>query len=223
LTADLRRSREALVTAREEERRRLRRDLHDGLGPALAGSMMKVAAVRSLLASDPDRAAAILDDLAIDSRGMIDEVRRIAYNLRPPALDEVGLIGALRQHIAAFDEGGATGRALRVTLDTPDTLPPLSAAVEVAALRIALEGLTNAARHSGGSSVQVRLTASEDAVEVAVADDGTGLANGSPAGIGLTSMRERAEELGGTLRVETSDRGGTTVAARLPLAGGGAS
>lgn len=223
LTADLRRSREALVTAREEERRRLRRDLHDELGPALAGSLMKVAAARSLLASDPDRAAGLLDELATDSRGMIDEIRRIAYNLRPPALDEVGLIGALRQHIAAFDEAGTTGRAMRVTFDAPDTLPPLPAAVEVAALRIALEGLTNAARHSGGSSVRVRLSLCDDTVEVAVADDGIGLSDGSRAGVGLTSMRERAEELGGTLRVETGERGGTTVVARLPVAGGDAS
>ena len=113
--------------------------------------MMKVAAARTLLRTDPNRTAELLDDLETDSRGMIDEVRRIAYNLRPPALDEVGLVGALRQHIAAFDEGGPTGRVIRATLDAPDALPPLPAAVEVAALRIALESLTNAARHSGGT------------------------------------------------------------------------
>ena len=107
---------------------------------------------------------------------------------------------------------------MRVTLDAPDALPPLPAAVEVAALRIALEGLTNAARHSGGSTVRVRLGIAGDALEVSVTDDGHGVADGVPAGVGLTSMRERAEELGGTLRVETNDAGGTTVMARLPLA-----
>jgi signal transduction histidine kinase len=222
LTADLRRSREALITTREEERRRLRRDLHDELGAALAGSMMKAAAARTLLRSDPTRAAELLDDLATDSRGMIDEVRRIAYNLRPPALDEVGLVGALRQHIAAFDEGDPTGRVIRATLDAPDTLPPLSAAVEVAALRIALEGLTNAARHSGGATVRVCLGVTGGAVAVSVVDDGHGVADGVPAGVGLTSMRERAEELGGTLRLTTNEAGGTTVIAHLPIARGSA-
>jgi signal transduction histidine kinase len=221
LTADLRRSREALISAREEERRRLRRDLHDELGAALAGSMMKAAAARTLLSTDPTRAAALLDDLATDSRGMIDEVRRIAYNLRPPALDEVGLVGTLRQHIAAFDEGDPTGRVIRARLDAPDALPPLPAAVEVAALRIALEGLTNAARHSGGSTVSVRIELAGDALVVSVADDGQGLSNSAHTGVGLTSMHERAEELGGALRVESNAAGGTTVIAQLPLARGG--
>jgi signal transduction histidine kinase len=220
LTVDLRRSREALITTREEERRRLRRDLHDELGAALAGSMMKAAAARTLLTTDPTRAAELLDDLAGDSRGMIDEVRRIAYNLRPPALDEVGLVGALRQHIAAFDEGDPSGRVIRATLDAPDTLPPLSAAVEVAALRIALEGLTNAARHSRGSTVRVCLGVASGALAVSVVDDGHGMASGVPAGVGLTSMRERAEELGGTLRVTSNEAGGTTVIAHLPIARG---
>jgi signal transduction histidine kinase len=217
LTVDLRRSREALVTAREEERRRLRRDLHDELGPALAGSMMKVAAARSLLASDPARASGLLDDLATDSRGIFDEIRRIAYNLRPPALDEVGLTGALRQHVASFDESGPAGRVVHATLEAPDRLPPLPAAVEVAALRIAVEGLTNAARHSGGSSVCVRLGITGDSLEINVSDDGRGVAPGVPAGIGVTSMRERAEELGGTFRLDTNEAGGTSVVALLPL------
>jgi signal transduction histidine kinase len=222
LTADLRRSREELISAREEERRRLRRDLHDELGAALAGSMMKAAAARTLVASDPGRAAALLDELAIDSKGMIEEVRRIAYDLRPPALDELGLVGALRQHVAAFDGGGPSGRAMRVTLDAPETLAALPAAVEVAALRIAMEGLMNAARHSGGSSVRIRLGVAGDGLGVSVIDDGRGLANVSNAGVGLTSMRERAEELGGTLLLLTNDAGGTTVEASLPLAGGNA-
>jgi two-component system, NarL family, sensor kinase len=154
LTSDLRRSREELVTAREEERRRLRRDLHDELGPAMAGSLMKLRAARSLMTAQPSRAAGLLDDLEADVGGMVDEVRRIARNLRPPALDELGLIGVLRMRVAAFDEGPPDS-GLKVSLEAPEDLPPLPAAVEVAGLRIVLEGLTNAARHSGASRAQI--------------------------------------------------------------------
>jgi len=216
LTADLRRSREELVATREEERRRLRRDLHDELGPSLAGTLMKLAAARSLLDSDADRSRNLLDDLQADTRGMIDEIRRIAHNLRPPALDELGLLGALRQHAATFD-GGPPERPLHVAFDAPDELAALPAAVEVAALRIALEGLTNAARHSGASRARVSLAMEEDALVVTVTDDGGGIPDAASRGVGLTSMRERADELGGSLDVLAADGGGTTVVARLPV------
>jgi signal transduction histidine kinase len=222
LTADLRRSREELVSTREEERRRLRRDLHDELGPALAGSLMKVAAARRFIASDPARAATLLDDLEVDARGMIDEIRRIAHNLRPPSLDMAGLVGALRQQVATFD-GGTAERRLRVDLDAPDELPPLPAAVEIAGLRIALEGLTNAARHSGASTVRISLGVDGDSLLVSVTDDGSGISDTAPIGIGLASMRERADELGGSFRVLAADGGGTTVVARLPLGRSGQS
>jgi signal transduction histidine kinase len=217
LTADLRRSREELVATREEERRRLRRDLHDELGPSLAGTLMKLGAARSLLDEDPARSKELLDDLQADTRGMIDEIRRIAHNLRPPALDELGLAGALRQHAATFD-GGPPERPLRVAFEAPDDLPPLPAAVEVAALRIALEGLTNATRHSGASRARVSLTMDGDALVVTVTDDGSGMPDGAARGVGLTSMRERAEELGGSLDISSGAGGGTTVVARLPVA-----
>jgi signal transduction histidine kinase len=218
LTTDLRRSREALVSAREEERRRLRRDLHDELGPALAGSLMKVAAARRLIDTDRARAATVLDDLEVDARGMIDEIRRIAHNLRPPALDIGGLVGALRQQVATFD-GGTPEHRLRADLDAPDELPPLPAAVEIAALRIAMEGLTNAARHSGASTVRIALGVEGDSLVVSVTDDGRGMADGASMGIGLASMRERADELGGSFQVLAADGSGTTVIARLPLRG----
>jgi signal transduction histidine kinase len=217
LTADLRRSREELVATREEERRRLRRDLHDELGPALAGSMMKLGAARSLMASDPARASALLDDLEVDVRGLIEEIRRIARDLRPPALDELGLVGVLRMRMATFDTG-PSDRALRISLAAPDDLPALPAAVEVAALRIALEGLTNVARHSGAARAQISLVMDGDALVVGVTDDGIGIAAGTAPGVGLTSMRQRADELGGSLRVEPTRGGGTTVTARLPVA-----
>lgn len=217
LTADLRRSREELVAAREEERRRLRRDLHDELGATMAGSLMKLRAARSFMASEPSRSIGLLDDLEGDVRDMIDEVRRIARNLRPPALDELGLLGVLRVQVAAFD-GGPRDRHLQVTLDAPDELPPLPAAVEVAGLRIALEALTNAARHSGATHAQVSLAMDGDALVVAVSDDGIGMPLGVVPGVGLTSIRERTDELGGSMRVVSPEGEGTTVIARLPLA-----
>jgi signal transduction histidine kinase len=216
LTGDLRRSREELVATREEERRRLRRDLHDELGPALAGSLMKMGAARSLMASEPARAGELLDDLEGDARAMIDEIRRIARDLRPPALDELGLLGVLRQRIATFDEAPHDGR-LRVAFDAPAELPALPAAVEVAALRIALEGLTNAARHSRASCASVGVALDGDALVVSVVDDGIGVASDTKPGVGLASMRERADELGGSLSIEAPDGGGTKILARLPL------
>jgi signal transduction histidine kinase len=218
LTTDLRRSREELVTAREEERRRLRRDLHDELGPAMAGSLMKLRAARSLMAAEPSRAAALLDDVEGDVGGLVEEVRRIARNLRPPSLDELGLLGVLRMRAAAFDEGPQDS-GLKVSLEAPDELPPLPAAVEVAGLRIALEGLTNAARHSGASRARISISMDGDALVVAVTDDGTGVPADVSPGVGLTSMRERADELGGTMELLSPKGGGTTLIARLPVAG----
>jgi signal transduction histidine kinase len=216
LTADLRRSREELVATREEERRRLRRDLHDELGPALAGSLMKLGAARSMMASEPGRASELLTDLETDARGMIEDIRRISRDLRPPALDELGLVGVLRQRIATFDGGPAEDR-LRVTIDAPESLPSLPAAVEVAALRIALEGLTNAARHSHASCARVVVGIEDTSIIVSVTDDGVGIAPDAMAGVGLASMRERADEVGGHLAVSTPEGGGTTILARLPI------
>jgi signal transduction histidine kinase len=104
LTEDLQRSRQDIVTAREEERRRLRRDLHDGLGPVLAAMSFRLDAVRNFVKQDPDQAQKLIDDLKSQVQSSLSEVRRIAYNLRPPALDELGLLGALRQHIESTQQ-----------------------------------------------------------------------------------------------------------------------
>jgi signal transduction histidine kinase len=217
LTADLQRSRERLVTAREEERRRLRRDLHDGLGPALGGLSLKLEIAQDLVATNPTAAVALLGQLQKHTQEAIADIRRLVYDLRPPALDELGLVGALRAGAAGYEQGE---RGPRVTIEAPEPLPPLPAAVEVAAYRIAQEALTNAIRHAGAASCQIRLTLDEAAggVGVEVVDDGRGLpADGSRrAGVGLTSMRERAAELGGTCAVEPAPGGGTVVRARLP-------
>jgi len=217
LTADLRRSRERLVTALEEERRRLQRDLHDGLGPTLAGALMKMEAARTRLGASPGDADHLLGELASDTRRTIDEVRRLTYDLRPPALDQLGLVGALRERAAEFTT--ARGEALEIGIDAPSDLPPLPAAVEVAAYRIGLEALTNVARHSGARRATLRLALAGGALDVEVVDDGCGIGVNGPSGVGHRSMRERAEELGGWLELGRRAGAGTRVHARLPLRG----
>ena len=214
LTADLQRSRERLVTAQEEERRRLRRDLHDGLGPALASLTLKLDAARNLLARDPAAVDVLLAELKAQTQAAIADIRRLVYALRPPALDELGLVSALREQAAQYVN--SAGGGLHVSIEAPEPLPPLPAAVEVAAYRIALEALTNAVRHAQARSCQVRL-AVNGALELEIADDGVGLPADARAGVGLSSMRERAAELGGTCVIEATSPGGSRVGARLPL------
>jgi len=218
LSADLQRSRERLVEAREEERRRLRRDLHDGLGPQLSSQALTIDAIRALMRRDPDAAEALLLELKADAQDAITDIRRLVYGLRPPALDDLGLLGTLRESAAQY---GAKG--LNVSVGGPEKLPPLSAAVEVAAYRIAQEALTNVVRHAGASTCTISLAIEDEGVLcLEVRDDGRGIPdfqeNSSVrAGVGLTSMRERAGELGGSLLVEPLTEGGTRVRARLPL------
>jgi len=215
LTADLRRSRERLVTTREEERRRLRRELHDGVGPSLAGALMKMEVARARLPDDPDEARRLLTDLAADTRRTIDEVRRLTYDLRPPALDELGLVGALRERAATF--AGTAEGTLAIEIEASE-LPPLPAAVEVAAYRIGLEALTNVVRHAAASRATLRLAREGDNLLLEVQDDGHGVERiPHPVGVGHRSMVERAEELGGWLSVADAPPHGTLVRARLPL------
>jgi signal transduction histidine kinase len=211
LTADLQRSRERLITAREEERRRLRRDLHDGLGPQLASLTLTLAAARELLRQDVDAADLLLQELGIHTQAAIADIRRVVYALRPPALDDLGLVLALREQAAQY---GHTG--LRITVEAPERLPPLPAAVEVAAYRIVQEALTNVVRHARAQTCVVRL-ALGDALDVEIRDDGVGLPPGGRAGVGLTSMRERTAELGGACRIDTVPGQGTCIQAQLPL------
>jgi signal transduction histidine kinase len=211
LTLDLQRSRERLVTTREEERRRLRRDLHDGLGPVLASMSFKLDAVHNLADPDPTAVKKMAADLKTQMQAALMDIRRIAYNLRPPALDELGLVGALKEHIASNNQV----QGLQITLEAPECLPPLTAAVEVAAYRIVLEALTNVSRHARAQHCCVRLSFA-DGLCLEVTDDGRGLPDVVRGGVGLTSMRERAEELGGTCVAEAVAQGGTGVRARLP-------
>ncbi len=224
LTVDLQRSRVRLVTTREEERRRLRRDLHDGLGPILASQGLKLAAARHLLNSDIASVGALLDQMIAQNETSVAEIRRLVYGLRPPTLDERGLVEAIRDHVAGSDGKGDAPAGLRVEVESlPAGLRPLPAAVEVAAYRIALEALTNVARHAQAQCCAIRFSLESRKhntfLRVEVSDDGVGLAGTLRAGVGLRSMRERAEELGGSLTIEPASNGGTRVLAQLPLDG----
>lgn len=198
LVADLQAGRERIVAGREEERRRLRHDLHDGVGPELAGMALQLERLAGRLGGDPDLAA-LAGRLRDQMRRTVAAVRRAVDDLRPPALDELGLVEALREHVAAY----------RL---------PVRAAVEVAAYRIATEAVANAVRHAEGSSCRVTLGLCGEDLLVEIADDGRGLPADAVPGVGSASMRERAAELGGSLDVTSSPGAGTTVRARLPLA-----
>jgi len=203
-------SRHELVTAREQERARLRRDLHDELGPTLAGLVMQLAGLGEVLRESPEVAAGRVPLLEDAARSALEDVRRVSRSLRPPALDELGLAGALRDHAAKL--------GLTVDGDLPE-LPALPAAVEVAAYRIGAEALTNVARHAHAARAAMELRVADDALDVVVTDDGPGW-SGDRVGVGVLSMRERAEEVGGRLRIESRPGAGTTVLASLPLGGG---
>ncbi len=217
LTADLRLSRERLVSAREEERRRLRRDLHDGLGTALAALHLQAGSLRRLIDTDPPAAQTALAELRTEIRAAVAEIRRLVYDLRPPALDELGLAGALRALAAQMDQAG--DNPVQVLVEAPETLPPLPAAVEVAAYRIAQEALTNVARHAQAQHCWVRVWQAAG-LSLEVADDGVGVPGAPPMGVGLRSMPERAAELGGTCTIAARPGGGTSVSVWLPLPSG---
>jgi two-component system NarL family sensor kinase len=221
LTADLKRSRERLVMAREEERRRLRRDLHDGVGPVLAGMVYQLEALPIVLHRKPGEAEDLLARLKTEIRETIAEVRRLVDDLRPPNLDELGLVPAIRRHAERLTRvrrgTGPSTACLDIAVRAPRQLPPLPAAVEVAAYRIATEALTNVIRHAHARhcTLTIRIT---DALEVEVIDDGRGTTPAVREGTGLLSMRERADELGGTWTIEPGPHGGTRVSVRLPVA-----
>jgi signal transduction histidine kinase len=213
LTENLQQARERLVTTREEERRRLRRDLHDGLGPTLASLTFKVDAARNLLVLDSARAERLLVEVRQQAQGAISDIRRLVYNLRPPALDELGLLSALREQAAHYQHQG-----LEVEFDTPSTLPPLPAAVEVAVYRIAQEALTNVARHASAQHCLLCLSIDAEALHLDISDDGQGIPAGHPIGVGLHAMHERASELGGSCTITRGSTDGTMIQVRLPLA-----
>lgn len=213
LAAALQESHGQLIAAVEEERRRLRRDLHDELGPTLTGVAYAADAARNLVATDPDGAVVLLEGLRAETATAIADIRRLVHGLRPPALDELGLAQAVRQRAASMF--AADGSTLLVEVEVPDALPDLSAAVEVAAYRIVVEALTNVSRHASSDRAFVRMSVSGGALELEVRDTGRSDGPWSP-GVGLRSMRERAEALGGSVEISATSAG-ALVSARLPI------
>jgi two-component system NarL family sensor kinase len=216
LRDELARSRERLVMATEDERRRLRRDLHDGLGPTLAAVAMRAEAAAAALSGQRDAASRDLTALTEDVRSAIADLRRLVDGLRPPSLDELGLAGAIREQVTRLADDGTPGRAPVITVECrPAVLPDLPAAVEVAAYRIAIEAVTNTVRHADARTCVVTLVA-DARLTVEIRDDGLGLDPDRPRGVGLESMDERAAEVGGALILEPLPRG-MIVRAELPL------
>lgn len=207
---DLTRARELLVLAREEERRRLRRNLHDNIGPTLAALSLMARSVRNLIEQDPTAAQEQMNELREQIQSVITDIRRVVYDLRPPALDELGIIPAIREQASLFSTGG-----LQVSVDAPDQMPSLPAAVEVAAYRIVMEALTNVERHAHARLCHIQLSVN-DQIRIEVVDDGVGFPDRHRAGVGIASMRERVSELGGSLVIESPVEGGTRVLALLP-------
>jgi signal transduction histidine kinase len=209
------------VTAREEERRRLRRDLHDSLGPSLGAVTLRIETARNLARRDPAEADRLLEAAVDDVAAVIADVRRLVHDLRPPALDELGLVRAIEQQARGLESPG-----LQVEVDGSGLAGvDLPAAAEVAAFRIASEALNNVVRHAGATRCTVTLAvagAGGRDLEVQVRDDGRGIPAGVAAGVGMLSLRERAAELGGSSEVVCPPGGGTLVRAVLPLGGHGA-
>jgi two-component system NarL family sensor kinase len=208
LSEELQASREELVTATAEERRRLHRELHDSLGPVLTGAALKADGAALAARADPERAERLATELADQLRQAIADVRRLVYGLRPPALDQGGLVAALRRQEGQLGD-------IDLTVTAPDPLPVLPAAVEVAAYRIATEAVTNVVRHAGAKQAVVSLSADSTGLRVSVTDDGTAGDAWTP-GIGLQSIEERVSEVGGRWEAGPTPVGGRLVAV-LPL------
>jgi signal transduction histidine kinase len=225
LTRDLRRSRDRLVRAREKERRRILHELHDGVGPTLAAVALGIDASQRSVGNET-ATGVLLGRLRDELQAAIGEIRRLAHGLRPPVLDRIGLIPAIREYAGALasrtarsDDPDGDTAGVTIVLEVPTVLPRLPASVDVAAYRIICEALTNVTRHASARSCAVRLWVDDD-LHIEVVDDGIGI--GAPAlteegGVGLSSMRERAAELGGECLVEADREGGTRVFATLPL------
>lgn len=212
LAVDLQSSRGEAIVAIADERRRLRRDLHDGLGPTLTGVAYAADAARNVMGKDPAAADALLAGLRADTATAIGEIRRLVEGLRPPALDELGLVEAVRQQAVRMHTVG--GVPLVVAIDAPEPMPEISAAAEVAAFRIAIEAITNIVRHTQNSRIDVHFDVSQGSLQLEVRDHGVESTTWKP-GAGMSSMRERAEEVGGAMSFHSTPTGGI-VSASIP-------
>ncbi len=210
LVNELVEARARVVIAREDERRRLRRDLHDDLAPTLAGLGLSAAVVETFSRAGDRRAADAATDLAGRLQSASRQVRDIAYNLRPPVLDDRGLVATIEETIA-------TGGPPRVNVVAPTDRLDLSAAVEACALRIIQEAVINVRRHAAASCCEVSIIPEPDALRIEIVDDGIGFTEPRRAGIGMRSMTERASEIGGSVSFRSEAGRGTRVSVRLPV------
>jgi len=213
LTRTLQHARERLVLAQEEERRRIRRDLHDGLGPTLASQTFALDAAIDLLEVDPLAAAEVLHKLKSQNQALVADIRRLVYELRPPSLDELGLHGAIEALLQQVNSHSPTQVFFR---SEPGALENLPAAVEAAVYRLVQEGVNNALRHAQAQTCTVECQLSGSWLTLKICDDGRGIPSAQRGGVGLRSMRERAEELGGNLDIAPGKTSGTVITALLP-------
>lgn len=212
LHTELIRSRAQIINEREDERLRIRRDLHDELGPLLASQGLKLSAAMKVIRTKPEKAEALVEDIIQQSQQTVADIRRLVHGLRPPVLDQLGLVEAVR------DLARYAGNEMTVDVFTSEnSLPKLSAAAEVNAYRIVLEALTNAAKHGHANHCTVKFETEPDLFVIHIHDDGSGMPKAYRAGVGLRSMRLRAAEIGGQLTIETVQPHGTHIIARLPL------
>lgn len=216
MSDELQHSRERIIVAREEERRRLRRDLHDGLGPALASLPLKLDAAMDLIALDQKTTVNLLGDVKRQAQQLVADVRRVVHDLRPPALDELGLTEALRGALAQLR---MPTNHLHINLVAENLPPKLPAAVEAATYRITMEAVTNVLKHAQAHHcwVTLQLASHPPRLLISIEDDGTGLPQAVVPNVGLASMRERAEELGGSFHIQARLSGGTHITVSLPL------
>ncbi|XID92909.1 GAF domain-containing sensor histidine kinase [Paenibacillaceae bacterium WGS1546] len=229
LIDELQHSREQLIMAREEERRSMRNNLHDEIAPRLASMKLTASLVEDWIREDPPKAIAFMDRFKTEIGKTVEEIRGIVYDLRPPALDELGLVGAVRQRAEQLldvqaVQAVADVKPLRIDIEPTEPLPILPAAIEVGAYRIVTEALVNVVKHSRADSCRVRIEFRAEANElrIEIADNGIGLKEQASKpknadGVGLTSIRERTAELGGACRFDSPPEGGTTISASLPI------
>ena len=212
LSDELRQSRQHIISAREEERRRIRRDLHDGLGPQLASQTLGLEAVSQLMTTDPGKAQSLIRSLQGQADEAIQDIRRLVYGLRPPALDELGFVEALKQSISRYETG-----LLHFRFELSRMPNELPAAIETALFRIVQEAVNNVVRHAGATLCTIRLHATAKEILIEIEDDGKGLPENFQPGIGWQTMHERAAELNGETTFSVLPGGGTCIKTKFPI------
>ncbi|MEM6430714.1 MAG: histidine kinase [Deinococcota bacterium] len=216
LSQALQASREQLVISREEERRRIRRDLHDGLGPTLASTALQLETVQDLIYLKPDESITVLKTLEEKMTATLAEVRSLVHDLYPTAIDQLGLQEALRTELKAFEHDH-----LSIVFEVAGDLEHLPAATEVASYRIIMEAVHNIVKHANATKAKVRMNSQPAELNIYICDNGVGLVAPAPDGLGLQSIHERAEELGGGVEFVDNQTGGMCILVTLPARAGG--